>query len=339
MRSVLCDSGELTSYGDAQGEPGLRCALADYAFKARGVKTQPENIVIGAGIGPLLNILCGILGRDITVGLENGELNKASGIFDDYGIKSVCLECDANGAKITDIVKSNIDVLFLLPSALSKISVTGFSKRRNKYIEWLNSDKTRIIIEDDYNGELRYTARTVPAFQGKAPDTTVYIGSFSKLLLPSVRIAYMVLPSYLAEQFRIKGNLYNQTCGKIEQLALEKYILSGSLEKHLRRLRRLYYAKSQILCNELRKNLKLVKNIVLYESSLTIEIETALNIKSNEICNFFLNKGIRLIEADQNGKVKLCFAGISTKEIPAAVSELSKGFEHLSLMQNALKKM
>jgi len=330
VRAVLCDSGELTSYGDAQGEPGLRTALADYAFKARGVKTVPDNIIVGAGIGPLLNILCGILGRDITVGFENGGFNKAADIFADYGIKTVYLDCDSNGAKITDITKNNVNVLFLLPSALSKISVTGISKRRNEYIKWLNKDKNRIIIEDDYNGELRYTARTVPAFQGKAPDNTVYIGSFSKLLLPSVRIAYMVLPYSLAELFRKKRNSYNQTCGKIEQLALKQYISSGSLEKHLRRLRRLYYAKSQLLCADLQKNTQLIKNITLYESSITIEIETSLKAESKEICDFFLNIGIRLIESDCCGKVKLCFAGIKTEEIPQAVAELLNGFEQLS---------
>ena len=132
VRSVLYDSGELTSYGHPQGEPGLRQALADYAFKARGVKTVANNIILGAGIGPLLNILCSILSKDITVGFENGGFDKAADIFADYGIKTVFHDCDSNGAKICELNKGNTDVLFLLPSALSKISVTGISKRRNE---------------------------------------------------------------------------------------------------------------------------------------------------------------------------------------------------------------
>ena len=322
VRSVLYNSGELTSYSDAQGEYGLREVLAAYSYKARGVRTSAENIIIGAGIGPLLNILCGLLGRNINVGFENGGFDTAQSIFSDYDINWANLNCDTSGAKIQSIKENNIDTLFLLPSALSKISITSLSKRRNQYCEWVNADKKHIIVEDDYNGELRYTARSVPAFQSKAPEKTVYIGSFSKLLLPSVRIAYMVLPTPLAELFHKRRNTYNQTCGKIEQLALEQYILNGHLEKHLRRLRRLYYTKSQLLCNELSKDTKNIKQLVLYESSLTLEIKTTIHKKSSEICNFFLRHGVKLIECEATGCVRLCFAGISKDDIPKAAEKV-----------------
>ena len=186
VRKVLWDSGELTSYGDIQGELGLREILSSYAYKARGVRTTPDNIVIGAGVGPLLNILCGILGRDIKVGIENDGFSTAESIFDDYGIECEKLKSDKNGAITKELFEKKIDVFFSLPSALSKISVNGISQRRNEYVDWVNDVENRLIVEDDYNGELRYTARTLPAFQGKVPQKCVYIGSFSKLLLPSV---------------------------------------------------------------------------------------------------------------------------------------------------------
>ena len=81
VREVLRNTDELISYGDPQGESGLRTALAAYSYKARGVRTNPENIIIGAGIGPLLNILCGLIGRDNKVGLENGGFEQARLIF------------------------------------------------------------------------------------------------------------------------------------------------------------------------------------------------------------------------------------------------------------------
>ena len=89
----------------------------------------------------------------------------------------------------------------MIPSRLAKISITGLSSRRNAVADWVNAENGRLIIEDDYNGELRRSARAVCAFQSKCPEKTVYIGSFSKLLLPSVRIAYMALPASLAEKF------------------------------------------------------------------------------------------------------------------------------------------
>ena len=134
----------------------------------------------------------------------------------------------------------------------------------------------------------------------------------------------MVLPSHLAQTFRARQQSFNQTCGKIEQLALTDYILSGALEKQLKRLRRLYYAKSRQLIRELDENLKLPFGITLYESSLTIELQTALQRDSNELCSLAEQNGVRLMPAANRGAVRLCFAGIATDDIPAAVKILSE---------------
>lgn len=323
VREVLRNTDELISYGDPQGEQGLRSALASYAYKARGVRTSPENIVIGAGIGPLLNILCGLIGTDNTVGLENGGFEQARLIFSDYGINSVILESDKNGAKTEALEKSGANILMLLPSALSKISVTGLSARRSAFVKWALEEKNRLIIEDDYNGELRYTARSVTAFQGKCSDSTVYIGSFSKLLLPSVRIAYMVLPDRLVPKFNQRCSVYNQTCGKTEQIALKNYIETGELEKHLRRLRKLYYAKSQHLSCAVKEIIPSAK-ITLYESSLTAELDLKLTAESRDICAAAEKKGLKLLPAGKKGCVRLCFAGIADGDIFPAVKLLKE---------------
>jgi len=323
LRSVLRDSDVLTSYGDPQGEIELREALAAYAYRSRGVIAEASNIVIGAGVGPLLNILCGIMGRKVKVGMENGGFKEAESIFDDYGIKSVLLESDRNGAIIKDIYEKKVDALFLLPSSLSKISVNGISRRRLEIQEWLSEDDSRIVIEDDYNGELRYSARSLPAFRSKTTEGCVYIGSFSKLLLPSVRIAYMVLPTAFAEIFNKRKAYYNQTCGKTEQLALAKYITDGNMEKQLRRLRRMYYGKSRFLCRELENGITDLKELVLYESSLIVELKTTLKADSRYICEIAFKNGIKIMPSNENGAVKLCFAGIGEADIPDAVKSLN----------------
>lgn len=325
VREVLRNTGELLSYGDPQGEEGLRSALASYSYKARGVRTNPENIVIGAGVGPLLNILCGLIGKENTVGLENGGFEQARLIFSDYGIEALTLPSDKNGAKTEALKKSGVNILMLLPSALSKISVTGLASRRSGFVKWAQEQESRLIIEDDYNGELRYTARSVTAFQGKCPESTVYIGSFSKLLLPSVRIAYMVLPDRLVPRFSERRGIYNQTCGKTEQIALKNYIETGELEKHLRRLRKLYYAKSQYLCRSIKEIIPFAE-ITLYESSITAEIDIKTDAESGDICAAAAVKGIKLIPAGKRGSVRLCFAGISDRDIIPALQKLKKVF-------------
>ena len=321
VRKTLLDSKELTSYGDSQGEYILREAISTYIYKSRGVVSLPENIIIGAGIGTLLNILCGLIGRDVKIGFENEGFKQAESVFADYGINNVILKSDNNGAIIESIIENDIDTLFLTPSALSKISVTSLSKRRNEYIKWMEEKENRLIIEDDYNGELRLSARTVPAFQNKAPDKTVYIGSFSKLLLPSVRLAYMVLPPKLNEKFQKRKSDFNQTCGKTEQRALAEYIINGSLEKHLRKLRRQYYLKSQLLKEELKINFPNFKTQI-FETSLTVELQTNINVKSDQLCEELLKQGIKVISSSKNGAFKLSFAGIKENDIKTSIGEI-----------------
>lgn len=322
VRSVLWNTEELNSYGDPQGERRLREALAAYSYKARGVRATADNIIIGAGVDPLLHILCSLTGRNNTVGIDGGGFKTAERIFYDYGIETKILPTDASGATAEGLYKSKSNILFLMPSALSKINVNALSKRRGAYADWAESGE-RLIIEDDYNGELRYTAHTVPSFQGSLPEKTVYIGSFSKLLLPSVRIAYTVLPQSLCGRFKERLYGYNQTCGKIEQLALAEYIESGALEKHLRRLRRIYYAKSRTLSRELSERLRCFRSLEIFESSLTAVLYTDIDAESGDICAAAEKSGIRLMEHKEKGAVRLCFAGISEEDIPAAVQSLS----------------
>ncbi len=325
VREVLRDTEQLTSYGDPQGEYELRAALASYSYKARGVQCLPQHIVIGAGVGSLLQFLCGLVGREKTVGLENGGFLQAEQIFSDYGMSLCHLASDRSGATMEALENSGVQMLFLLPSALAKISVTELASRRNDFVKWALQSSDRLIVEDDYNGELRYSARSMTAFQPKLPEKTVYIGSFSKLLLPSVRIAYMVLPESLAERFASRRELYNATCGKVEQLALTRYIETGALEKHLRRLRKLYSQKSRRFCACLKERFT-QSEITLYESSLSVGLLIEGKVDLDLFCRIALKKGIKIMPAKNRKEVRLCFAGIEDADIEPALSLLETCF-------------
>ena len=117
-------------------------------------------------------------------------------------------------------------------------------KKRKELLAWA-AERNAMIIEDDHNGELCYHTRMTPAMQGfDTGGHVVYIGSFSKILLPSLRISYMVIPQALQYRYDQRANSYSPTSSKIEQLALARYIADGHLERHVRRLRRHYEHKS-----------------------------------------------------------------------------------------------
>ena len=111
-----------------------------------------------------------------------------------------------------------------------------------------------LIIEDDYNSEFRYYNRPTPSLQGLSGGRgVVYLGTFSRLLLPSIRMSYMVLPPDLLKRYQERGRFYNQTASKAEQIALCQFIRDGHLESQIRKSKKLYAAKAKCLCDAVRR--------------------------------------------------------------------------------------
>ena len=177
-----------------------------------------------------------------------------------------------------------------------------------------------LILEDDYNGELRYTARPIPALQGSGRERVVYLGSFSKLLLPSVRISYMVLPPSLLTRYAPRARAYNQTSSKVEQLALADYIREGQLERHLRRMRKLYLLKSRQLQESIRKELGKTVPMALLETALAVVIQVP---GARDIAERAAQKGIRVFPVGED-LLRLGFAGIPLDRISRGMEELAR---------------
>ena len=204
MRDVLNRREIIVSYGDHQGESALREALSLYAGRARGVAAGPEEIVVGAGSQPLLYLLCGLAGRRRAAIDEHG-FAQAEQVFHDCGIEVIPLPRDENGLDPKALRASGADLAYVSPSASVDSGSAMPTSRRFELLRWAQ-ETGGILIEDDYNGELRYRAHPIPAMQGMpGGDRVAYLGSFSKLLLPSVRIGYMVLPPSLLTLYREEG--------------------------------------------------------------------------------------------------------------------------------------
>lgn len=322
IRDVLNRQEVIASYGEHQGEQALREALSTYSYGVRGVLASPEQIVIGAGTQPLLSILCGLLNGHIGhVAMEQPGFLQAEQVFSDCGIEVLHLPADSDGICMDALKSSGAKLLFISPSNRVQTGASLPMSRRFELLNWAK-ESGAIIIEDDYNGELRYRARPIPAMQGMdTSQSVVYIGSFSKLLLPSVRIGYMVLPATLLERYRTRANRYNQTASKIEQLALSSYVKSGQLERQLRRLRKLYAAKSAALIKALKNAFGSQIDIMLQETPLCLMLTVNTDKTSQELCELSAQNGVRTIPVEEDGKTKvmLGFAGIPLGDIDAAV--------------------
>ena len=322
IRDVLNRQDVIASYGEPQGELELREALSAYSYGVRGVAAAPEQIVIGAGTQPLLSVLCGLLNSaDCQVAMEEPGFLQAEQIFEDCKMDVLRLPVDESGINMKALRACGAKIVFISPSNRVQTGASIPMNRRFELLEWARKNGG-ILIEDDYNGELRYNARPIPAMQGMdGGQNVVYLGSFSKLLLPSVRIGYMVLPHFLLERYRTRSNRYNQTASKIEQLALSRYIREGQLERQLRRLRKLYAAKSSALMEALKKAFGKTVTTVLQETPLCLILTVKTKKTCQELCEMAAQQGVRIVSAGggNDPTVILSFAGIPQEEISDAV--------------------
>lgn len=326
VRAALNRQDVLASYGDHQGEPELREALSAYSYGARGVVARPEQIVIGAGTQPLLSLFCGLTDSEQTsIAMEEPGFRQAEQVFADFGIPVRKLPCDKDGIRMDALEQSGARFVYVSPSNRVGTGSCIPMSRRMELLNWA-ARTGGVIVEDDYNGELRYRARPVPAMQGIAGGQgVVYVGSFSKLLLPSVRIGYMVLTPELLERYLPRAVNYNQTASKVEQLALAEYIRSGQMERHLRRLRKLYGAKSEALIRALRRAFGSAAQILLQETPLTVLLDLPTEKSSAELCRLALERSVRVLPTE-DGRVRLGFAGIPLEDIDGAVNSLKEAW-------------
>lgn len=325
LKEYLHDQAVIASYGEHQGEQALRAALTEYSHSARGVVATEDRVVVGAGTQPLLYLLVGWLRRmGARVAMEQPGFPQAIQVLEDCGLEICLLPGDQDGVSLEALERSGARILYVSPSSRQRTGTPIPMTRRLALLEWARR-QNGIILEDDYNGELRYTARPIPALQGlDNSGRVVYLGSFSKLLLPSVRMGYMVLPEDWAEEYRRKARGYNQTASKIEQLALARFIREGHLERQLRRLRKLYAAKGALLLDSLRREFGPGLSAALQEIALRVVVTPGNGWDTPHLVREAAKAGVRVMPfGEGNGQAALGFAGIRAEEIPAGVKALA----------------
>lgn len=330
IKDILDKPSVISSYGDPQGERELRVVLCDYAKKVRAVNTSPDNIIIGSGTQTLMSFLPGIMneyGKEVYI--EKGFFPQGEQIFRDFKYELHGLTADKRGIILDDAAHGRI--LFINSSGSNRGSAPLPYNKRIEIINWANKNDA-IIIEDDYNGELRYTSKPVPALQSMDNDRVIYIGSFSKLLLPSVRISYMVLPDHLLARYTNKSQNYNQTASKTEQLALAEYINLGRLERQLRKLRKTYAVKSEKLLKSLQEHFCGDVIIDVIETALCVRLKLRTSVSLDELRTTAENNGILIGKCREKNGLKyiyLSFAGIPSDKIEEAVDYLHEIWEKL----------
>jgi len=239
-------------YGDPRGRIELRTALAAYLARARGVRADPEHIVISAGISNGLRLIgTALRARGAhTIAVESYGLPAHWQLLDGAGLRTRPLPFDERGTNPGQLTDE--PAVLVTPAHQFPMGVPLRHDRRSAAVDWARRTGG-LVLEDDYDGEFRYDRQPIGALQGLDPDHVVYLGTASKSLAPGLRLAWLILPPSLAEEVsKAKGAV--DTCGVLDQLTLAEFITSGAYDRHVRAARLRYRRRRDNLVEALARH-------------------------------------------------------------------------------------
>lgn len=236
------------------GVPELRAALADYLYQFRGMTVDPSQIVVGAGTEYLYGLIVRLLGPR-RCAVEDPGYQKISKIYESCGVDCAFIPLDGSGVEIESLERSAATVLHISPSHHFPTGLVTPVSRRWELLDWASRLQGRVIVEDDYDSEFRMVGRPIPSLQSiDGGGQVIYVNTFSKSLIPTIRISYMVLPPWLMELYRQKLGFYSCTVSNFEQYTLARFIEKGLFEKHVNRMRNYYCSQRDAILACIRKH-------------------------------------------------------------------------------------
>ncbi|KAA0781833.1 MULTISPECIES: PLP-dependent aminotransferase family protein [Bacillus cereus group] len=329
---IIKDSS-MFSYGEKQGDIKLRKALADYLFQSRGVNTSTEQIIIGSSTQHLLLLLSLMLKQDYNyLAVEDPGYNMARELFFLQSFIIDPIPVKERGIQVDLLLKSPSRLLYVTPTHHFPYGVTIPVNERLKLIEWAKKMEG-YIIEDDYDSEFRYIHQPIPSLQSlDSNDRVVYLGTFSKALLPSVRVSYMVLPKRLINEYKKILPLLEQTSSSIHQQTLATFMDEGYWYSHLRKMKALYKRKMNLLNKKLSKHFKEYVKIKGGSSGIFVIIEVKTKMSEKMLIERAHNHGIIVYPCSkyfseyspEYPHIQLGFGNLSEEEIIKGVSQLAK---------------
>jgi GntR family transcriptional regulator/MocR family aminotransferase len=241
-------------YGPPEGDPELREAVAHYLFRNRAVRTTAEDLVVVSGSQQGLSLVSRLLfepGDSILV--EDPCYQGARQIFRADGLELIPCPVGTEGLEWPN--EKGAKAVYVTPSHQFPTGVTLPLARRLKLLSWAQ-ERNAVILEDDYDSEYRYEDRPLESIQGlDAKGHVVYLGTFSKVLFPALRVGYVALPRELVPPFTRAKWLSDRQASLLEQRALAELLCSGEFDQHLRRARVRNQARREALLEALEARL------------------------------------------------------------------------------------
>ncbi|MGV0714916.1 PLP-dependent aminotransferase family protein [Mycolicibacterium sp. XJ662] len=241
---------EALRMGDPRGRHELREALAEYLVRVRGVRTSPESILICAGVRHGVEVLARMFHGQRPVAVEAYGLFIFRDVIASMRMATTPIGVDEHGAVVADLDTLDVPAVLLTPAHHSPFGMPLHPARRTAVVDWAQRTDG-YVLDDDYDGELRYDRQPVGALQALSPDRVVYLGSASKSLSPALRLGWMALPADLVEPAIAAAGGSQFYVDAISQLTMADFIANGGYDKHIRRMRLRYRRRRDALVEAL----------------------------------------------------------------------------------------
>lgn len=328
-------------YGHPAGEPQLRELIAQYLRHSRGLKCDPSQIVITLGAQQAIMICSALLLRpEDEVVIENPCYWAAAGAFSCLGVKMHGIGVDEEGlqtGQLQQIPKARM--AYVSPSCQYPTGATLSMARRMEILQWAEQNKAW-IIEDDYDGEYRYSGTPLtPLAAIDQSNRVLYIGSFSKVMYPGLRLGYLVAPKQLVEQFLLVRTMASRQPPMNDQMAMALFLSEGHFQQHSRRMRRAALARRNALLDAWNQHLGHIGHMPQVSSGLHVTIRLANLETEQRLIAQALSVGIEITplsaswlpdsSEEQTGRYGLVlgFACVKVPDIVLAVEALKRAWQ------------
>lgn len=330
-------ANHLTAYGNNKGEPGLRSAIANYLKKYRGVTCDCDQIIVFAGTAQGLFALSRMLKpyyQDFAI--EDPGFLIAREIFRQNGYKIVPIPVEKDGLHISQLEDSSSRIVYVTPSHQFPGGAVMSIRKRNQLLNWAER-KDGIIIEDDYDSELRYHSKPIPSIGSTGTGANViYLGTLSKVLSPSLRISYIVLPKRFMPLYDAQYGIYPASVSAIEQKTLELFMDSDKWEGHLRKMCAANKKRHDILVRAVKEILEDRVIIRGENAGLHIVLESAIGLSEQSMIEKAKRKSVLIYPVSpfcfnpgnySNNMALLGFGNMSEADIVDGIEMLRQGWD------------
>ena len=257
LRSLERKTARNKSPQGNQGNYHLRKAITNHIAVTRAVACHVDDVLVTSGAQQAFDLLARVLvaSGDTVVAVEDPGYPPMRVAFAAAGAKLVPVGIDAEGL-IVDAIPTNASVICLCPSHQFPIGVSMSARRRQALIEFARRHNA-VIVEDDYDGEFRFEGSPLTALRAhEASDVVFYVGTFSKCMLPSLRLGFIIAPDWARRALVAAKNCLDWHCSMPIQLGVAAFIADGHLAHHVRKMRRVYQQRRQLLMQMLNQDFR-----------------------------------------------------------------------------------